>query len=96
MTRFLSLFIAALLFSVVFVGVGMADDPTSSPGLEVEQAIVDAPSCGAVQASETTFPVTAEQLLPTTGLRVCDESEEAQCPPGCFCLVIRNLVNCYC
>lgn len=29
-------------------------------------------------------------------IRICSPGEEAQCPSGCACVVIRNEVNCFC
>lgn len=32
---------------------------------------------------------------PIHSLEVCDP-DDGQCPPGCFCVIIRNIVNCFC
>lgn len=94
MTRTLLLSLIAVSLSFLFVGVGVAEEPETTPVAQEEEALQAAPVCSAESGSEMSFPVTAEDLLPSTNIEDCTGGPE--CPPGCWCVKVNNTVYCGC
>ncbi len=92
MARTLLLSLIAVSLSFLFVGVGVAEKPEVAPVAQEEEATQAAPVCSAEGGSEMSFPVTAEDLLPSTNIEDC--TGDPACPPGCWCVKVRDTIYC--
>jgi len=103
MARFASLFAVTLALGFLMVSLGVAEvSPTSvEEALEVSvdsTPVLEMPAEQLFTPSEPQAMIDFGQdllLPPTTGLRVCDDVEEASCAP-CGCIFVRNAVKCLC
>ena len=103
MTRFASRLTVALAVVFLVISFGVAEKTAASaettpvisteivPEVEVQTEQLFTPADPSM-----TFSFGPEIFLPpTTGIRICEDVEEASCAP-CGCIFIRNAVMCLC
>ena len=70
---------------------------SASETLSSEMTVASTAASTDLAATEILLPSDGLRIfLPLPSIEVCDEYQQAQCPPGCGCAVVAGQVRCLC
>lgn len=92
--RYGSLFVLAFALALLATLPAAATEPAVDTGTAPSLEQVLEPEANQTPVEDVALDPARDRQL--RQIRVCEPEEEAQCPAGCSCVVIRNAVRCFC